>query len=667
VVSTLREFKEKYPDQWTLDLQRKVTEALEKLGDWRRLWDELKKMGEQFGGDKVKVGEQEVTVREVVEKKLEEVKGRIETAVAALADPMQKLHAFDGTPTGGSRFELGTLPWPIQAAGEAPPAFTADLELVARGSTVELWDLKKKERVWAAAHPGGYLGAAYEDVKGGADPGIAIVDVHDGSPAQKAGLQAGDILLLVNGASVNAENADLVLGSAQGAVKLQWTRGGKMMEASVELAEWPASARPAVVGAAFTRDYAVAIAWEDGVATFDVATGKPGWVFRGVRDRFTLQRAAWTEGKILVHEHFRPDRNRSPFRQLSQQAQADLGGQLAYEEAYSRLLCLDDATGEVAWAKSFPFDAPTAQNHSVTIYAPRSGDGIAVLARSFRENVMRIELVLLSLADGKQKNPYSLNTMIASAVDEERGLFFYIEGNNRTLKSIQLWTPPKGRELPKPVDMPVQRYLDPNSALCSISVGKDYLLLSGSFQYQQPAQTPQYKVTVIPLRGGKEPLALTLPEDRCLPTMRTGIGAVADDGTVTVYNVPKSKVQGGGGSDRRAYLTTFRIVEEEKGLKAELIWDAVCPFLANPGGPLMDAALVALDDFLVLHAPRASKPGEGADQSLGLVYARKQGGYVRHVFDDLATPADTVPAKAMCVHRGRLFVQRKGSLDVWGN
>src|SRR5207245_10652212 len=66
--------------------------------------------------------------------------------------------------------------------GTEPATFGAERELFRRGSSVELWDLKTKQRVWVCMHPGAWLGAVYGD----APQGVSVQFIKPGSPAEKA-------------------------------------------------------------------------------------------------------------------------------------------------------------------------------------------------------------------------------------------------------------------------------------------------------------------------------------------------------------------------------------------------------------------------------------------------------------------------------------------------
>src|SRR6185436_18290377 len=167
---------------------------------------------------------------------------------------------------------------PLCPLGVEPATFGADLELFRRGSSIELWDLKAKRRVWARAHPGAWLGALY----GEAPQGVPVVFVKQGSPAEKAGLRRDDLLLSLDGVPVLASTlGDLCSKLAPGSsVEIAYRRGGAESKVRVQMSPVPAESRPAVIGASFTREGSLAVAWEDLLASIDVSTGEVQWTFR---------------------------------------------------------------------------------------------------------------------------------------------------------------------------------------------------------------------------------------------------------------------------------------------------------------------------------------------------------------------------------------------------
>ena len=86
---------------------------------------------------------------------------------------------------------------------------------------------------------GAYLGSI-PDFGEHAEPGVLLAGARAGSPAEKAGLRAGDLIVKVGGSSVaSLEELSLVLRShrAGDVVEVEWRRGAETLRASVTLGE----------------------------------------------------------------------------------------------------------------------------------------------------------------------------------------------------------------------------------------------------------------------------------------------------------------------------------------------------------------------------------------------------------------------------------------------
>jgi len=670
LLSTLREMRDKFPER-RLELQKRLNETLEKLFDWKRLSIELTRTATLFGDEKIVVGEQEMTMREWVSKKLETLRS-MNPEMAVSNEPVKAVGEMDALKGPGGRWNLTTGLVPLHPIGLAPAGIDGDHEFFARGSSIELWNVKENRKVWSAPHPGGWLGAGYQDVKAGAELGASIIEILAGSPAEKAGLQAGDVIVQMDARAVRVESFDeqLAAAGAGATVRLHYRRGTALKEVEVALAAWPSDSRPGIVGVVFTRDYQVAVVWEDGIMAFDAATGAPGWTFRAIRDRFTLVRAGAVDGRVFVHEHFRVDRPRGPYRALSSQMQQEKAFP-AEEDSHSRVICLDDATGEVRWAKSFPFDAGAAPNHAVEFHAEYLGDTLAVYNRAFRGNVQSFELQILDL-EGQLKRRTPLgNNVIASAVEPERGIFYYVEGSNmRILRGLRLW----GADAEKgayAMEIQLQpKYMDGNAYVCGLEARGDWVALvvppwnQGAVRQPrgQPAvQGTDPKVVIFSLKTGKEHALVPLPEGRSLP-MNCAVSALGPGDMLYVYNVPGTKVNPPAG-ERRAYLTAWRIVEGDA--RFELAWDAVAPWLTPQAGT---RDVVAIAGSVILYAQQASMPRDASTRAMAAVYDRERG-YLQTVVPELAVTQDALGGTIAPLDRrnGRVYLQTTKALQVWGN
>jgi len=103
------------------------------------------------------------------------------------------------------------------------------------------WDAMQKSqviKVWGVG-AGGYLGVAIvmsDDVE------LEVADVIDGSPAQKAGVRAGDVILGVNGDDMTDQQqftATVRAHAAGDTLKLKLRTQGREREISVKLAQKP--------------------------------------------------------------------------------------------------------------------------------------------------------------------------------------------------------------------------------------------------------------------------------------------------------------------------------------------------------------------------------------------------------------------------------------------
>lgn len=88
----------------------------------------------------------------------------------------------------------------------------------------------------------GYLGYLAPEVVGEEEPGVRVRVVGDGTPADQAGIQIGDILTSVNGEALTSiEDLDNVLRQTQAGdnVEVQFKRDSQSMTVNVELADKP--------------------------------------------------------------------------------------------------------------------------------------------------------------------------------------------------------------------------------------------------------------------------------------------------------------------------------------------------------------------------------------------------------------------------------------------
>ncbi|MBI2932574.1 MAG: PDZ domain-containing protein [Planctomycetes bacterium] len=655
-------------------MQRKIWEALEGLFDFRRLLLELECAAAESGDERIRVGEQDMTVREYAVKRLEEIRPRLEASSSGAVGPLRLIATFE--PSAGrvrSPYELPMDLAPVQVLGWAPVDLPADREFFTRGSSVELWSVTERRKIWTGVHPGGWLGVTYQDLKGGAESGVVLKEVFVDSPAEAAGLKVGDVVLQMNGRLVGADSFDALLADAGagGKARLLTRRGRQSRAVDVTLGSWPAEMRPTIVGAAFTRGYQIAVVWEDAVAAFDAATGRPAWTFRAIRDRFGIARLGAVDGRLFIHEHFRGvDRARSPFRLLSNQMQQERG-LLSEKEAYSRLLCLNDDTGEVRWARSFAFDAGAAANHSVEIYADGASDALALLSKAYRANVAVWELQLVAGESGQLWKRILLgNGVTAYVVEERRGILFTVDlSNTRTLRGMKLWgsDAEKGAVV---LEVPLQgKYMEQSLHGCGLQARGDWLAV-----VLPPVQPPHArsgapagangKIVVFSVKTGKEHAVVPLAEGRALPTGRATLVNFDADDVLYVYSIPASKPVPAAG-ERRAYLAAYRLGDGEDS--CALLWESIAPFVAPGSGFL--AEIVPAGGSVLLHAQRASLPRDGSERYVAAFYDEGAGGYLQVVVDDVTVGREGPEGagNSVIVQRGRVCLQTARGLQVYGD
>lgn len=142
---------------------------------------------------------------------------------------------FSGAPLLSPEGEAVAVALPSRSRGE-------NLYITA-GEAVQIRDsLRRHTRIVVA-----YLGvrgkaAPLEEQapeNGGRTKGLLLIDVEGNSPAQKAGLQVGDMLLTIDGRPVDSLDSLLaaLIGPAKRSATVTFLRGGSPREATVELVE----------------------------------------------------------------------------------------------------------------------------------------------------------------------------------------------------------------------------------------------------------------------------------------------------------------------------------------------------------------------------------------------------------------------------------------------
>jgi hypothetical protein len=545
---------------------------------------------------------------------------------------------------------------PLRPRGIEPPEFGPHLELFARGSSVELWDLKERRKIWARARPGSYLGVTYAQGAELVTEGVPVAGVRPGSPAERAGFKSGDLLLSVAGREVTALTLhDILRGlKPEEPVEIVFRREGNVDKGRVRLAEPPHDQRPSIVGATWTRDYSLAVAWEDGAASLDPATGAVQWTFRGIRPRFHAKAFGSTDGRIYLYESFRQDRDRDP-SWVATPGGRDLAPQSL--DLSHRVICLSDYTGEPVWIHPFELEAGNPAVDVQVQFVGKYLSDYATLYQTVQRSGRDWSLWIFS-ADGSSKperRPLVGGPLLASAVDEESGLFYYVtemnaNGQARTLyaRSIE-----GGKKEAKPLEfalasgkfMPQNPQNHPN-----VTVAADRNLVAVIVAPNQ-AGSGEFRIWIF--KDGQPHREIKLPEGRTLALGKPQ-GALLQDGLLYVYNVPKEKSGG------RAFLTAFRA---EGDALDPVAWEAVAPGVSAQASATW-TVLPRTGGLVVLASPRASLPGQPGETPMAVVYDKSAEGYLRqeHLqltpFPDLQIPAT--------VWRGRLYVSGPQGVQLFG-
>jgi tetratricopeptide (TPR) repeat protein/outer membrane protein assembly factor BamB len=664
--SLYAELKDRFKIDLNLDSYQELLEILRKLRDHERMRYELPRMADRFGPESITTEAGEETVKDWAERMLRE----LPPPGLSVAKPLKRLAELDPLKPTNDPLGLPGGCQPLRPLGIVPPELGRDLEFFARGSCIELWDLKEKRLVWRRAHPGAYLGVVFADPSVPDLAGVVVMAVRPGSPAETAGVKRDDLLVTLDGRPVTASSLDDLLAErAPGAaVEIALRRptdpqkkAWEDRKVQVGLSAHPADHRPAIVGASFTRAYELAVAWEDGVSCLDLATGRVEWTFRDIRERFHVRAFHATEGRLYLYEAHRPERDRDVFRGYSDQARNERAIFRA-EDAHHRLLCLNDLTGDLAWARAFDFDPNNAnQDTQVFFFDKYLSDQVHLLQGISRPGSRDWVLWAIPSADGRTENPRKnlMGQVLAHAADLERGILYYVADVNNDRKDRSLYSvsmDPSRKDF-KAIELPLNtKFMPPTHFACSLAANGDRVCLLVS----PPQAGGEPQLWSLNLEG-KDERKIALPEGRTLPLGRPTGTLLDTNGLLYLYNIPREKA-----APSRAFLTALRIAAKEP---AEMVvWDAVAPVVANtPTGTWQ--VISEPNGCAVFTAARAAIPGQSGETPVAVVYDQADGGYIRAVHADLLVAADGwgVAGPPASWWRGRLYVSAKQGLQIFGD
>ncbi|MHC4605654.1 MAG: outer membrane protein assembly factor BamB family protein [Planctomycetota bacterium] len=649
IPSAWERFRRKYADRVTREMWEKMIGALEKRDDFDRLRRALRDYADAFGSERRGGG----TVTEWAADKIAEVNDR----QAALRRPPETLSRAAVVPPGADAkgmYGLSTVPVLLRPLGIRPASFGADRALVLRGSTVELWKTgAAPEKLWSLPHPGGYLGVVHTDVQAGKAPGVKVHECLEGSPAAAAGVTEGDVIVILDGRVVGPEDFDRVLlEKAPGSeVELVLEKGGVRRSVKVRLAEHPAGMVPAVVGAAYTRDCRLAVAWQDVVASIDLEKGSVAWTFGAVRPLFHVGGFHAVDGLLFVHETLGKG-GRNPLGHFTTEYREG-AGKLAPEDQHSRLICLDDAYGSVIWGRTFRLTVVPGGTDILTFASPYLSDWVAML-REARGNASQWKLHVLEAQTGRHVRSLPVQgNLMAHRFDVERGELLWVDGQ-RVLRSYSLVpgrlparnfaTHLQGNHFPSP-----HRY-------CSLaSSGERVALAVLPYGQDNPG-----RVVLFSAEDRREVGRIALPEGRVLlPGLPNPIAADAQ-GMLYVYNV---SVQERISADHGAFLTAYRLSDAPG---SEPAWEAPAPGRgANDRTPL---TLEFTQGHVFFFSRNAAFAQGESSRPCAAVYERKRGGYVSRFWEEVVDRPGRrygLPGPAGA-HGGRVYVSTTGGLEIFG-
>lgn len=449
-----------------------------------------------------------------------------------------------------------------------------------------------------------------------------------------------------------------------GEVELRDLEGGRLRWAFRFREKSP---RARLVGSAYTRDGALAVAWEDGAAAVDLATGRERWRFTGIREKGAILGFHATDGRVYLYEGARegrgsarggtpaddPSRKAAPWLQPRRMMELNALPSVEPGESgeYEQLLCLNDSNGELSWSRVFPggpgrvsFHGPYLAEHTAVLHWGPSGG----------------QLQVLSSRDGAVIRKDALPPQVqAHAVDPAGSVFYFVitmgDMSQRLLRSLPI---DPGRRNYRPVEIALRNHLQPEHLAFRLEAGTDHLCLIAS----PTPPVSEYRILVFRVSDGRLFRSVSLLEGRTLPAARSPVPAIAAlDGEEILYVYNVSREGTGAGEGGRAYLTAFRVgTPEASNVTA---WDAPAPSMGSNG----QGWLVPLGPrYLVLAAAQAWPPGQKTPSSLAVVYDREAEGYIRGVHADLRS---VMPgggsACPVAWWRGRLYVSSGKSLQVW--
>lgn len=662
----LRRLQQIDPKAAGRELRRKLIDALERNEYYDRAREELKKLQGLFGDEPIGQ-DADGTVREFVEKRLAEIDRKTAPPGAAVVRSLQRV-----TVTADAKREAVPSPRqlaagrrPVEVAGFRPPGWTAASALMQDGSTVELWDLSTKERVWSRAHPGGELGATFQVV----ESGLMVQELVSGGSLEKAGLKRNAVILTLDGEPASADTLhQKVRGKAAGEAVTLMVRdsAGAEVERTVTLGPVAPNAWPAFVGAAFAADGSILAVWQDRAASLDLRTGDVRWVRPLQGAGTTIEAAAWADGRLYVLVASVADASR-----VDVTIPQEPNSQVIVPTDY-RVLCIDDLTGAPQWSRSMePGGSYTlAATGGWDAVVVRAGSGTDILSQQmlYEQQMMlssrsfRVEMPqataqknLLHVFDGRSGSdriePIDLGPLMAAfALDAraERAVWLDQSGELR-VKAL-----PVRSYAPATAD--VRRRLDATKHGIQQGAFYQLALWGDRIALVSNAAVPKLWVFKVGDAAIEEVKELTLKDGMDVPRQPQVYTSPAVDasGRLFLYAYEK-RMDPIGQADANGYVYTYEL----DGDKTKWTGEAFVPGLWMAPGA-MDASIAPL---LVFAAPnsRGEDPQKPA-QLVRLFDASRGGRWIPPSFGDVNVAGNGI--EAWVVDR-RLYFRRGDKLHVY--
>ncbi len=262
-----------------------------------------------------------------------------------------------------------------EQAGGGPSPLPPDRLLLARGSSLLLWDLEKGAPVWSCPCPKGDVGfELVDDPAAGTKDGVFIYPGPAGDPARKAGLEDRDLVVRIDGVPVTADETRQALAAVRPGVplRLEVRRGTKEVAVTFLPRAWPEDREPYVQAetAAWIPGGGVAVSWKDRVAAVTPADGAdrlPRWVFPPpgapaivVEGLQASRRCVFVRYRAAEAAAGDEEASPVPQRQVILRGRVVRGGQVWQPDGRKAsqretfLVGLDAATGLVLWERVYP-------------------------------------------------------------------------------------------------------------------------------------------------------------------------------------------------------------------------------------------------------------------------------------------------------------------------